>query len=121
MPEDAPIANAIAYGKSVWTSPGRVSVFICCVSLHECPSLQRSPRRVNTVSLSMHLMTWRTVRSASRVAALVLSVSAQTALAWGPQGHRTIGAIADRLLTPAAHEAMLQILEDDRDKFGNPS
>jgi hypothetical protein len=48
-------------------------------------------------------------------------LAAQTALAWGPQGHRTIGAIADRLLTPAAHAAVLEILADDRDKFGQPS
>jgi hypothetical protein len=41
--------------------------------------------------------------------------------AWGPQGHRTIGAIADRLLTPAAHAAVASLLADDRDKFGNPS
>jgi hypothetical protein len=69
----------------------------------------------------MHDASWTTLRSASRLAALMLGASAQAALAWGPQGHRTIGAIADRLLTPAAHEAVLQILEDDRDKFGNPS
>jgi hypothetical protein len=53
------------------------------------------------------------------MAALLLS--AQPAFAWGPQGHRTIGAIADRLLTPAAHAALLEILADDRDKFGHPS
>jgi S1/P1 Nuclease len=41
--------------------------------------------------------------------------------AWGPQGHRTVGAIADRLLTPAARIAVLQLLADDRDKFDNPS
>jgi hypothetical protein len=69
----------------------------------------------------MYYATWTTVRSAGRLAALLLSATAQAALAWGPQGHRTIGAIADRLLTPAAHEALLQILADDRDKFGNPS
>jgi len=50
-----------------------------------------------------------------------LLLAAQAAFAWGPQGHRTIGAIADRLLTPEAHAAVLQILADDRDKFGNPS
>jgi hypothetical protein len=57
--------------------------------------------------------------SACLVAGLLLG--AQTASAWGPQGHRTVGAIADRLLTPAAHAAVLQILRDDRDKFGIPS
>jgi hypothetical protein len=57
--------------------------------------------------------------TAALAAGLVLAVPA--AFAWGPQGHRTVGAIADRLLTPAAHAAVLRLLEDDRDKFGNPS
>lgn len=43
------------------------------------------------------------------------------ALAWGPQGHRTVGALADRLLTPQAHAAVEQLLAGDRDKFGRPS
>ena len=55
------------------------------------------------------------------VLAAGLLLTAPAALAWGPQGHRTIGAIADRLLTPGAHAAVLQLLEDDRDKFGNLS
>ena len=46
-----------------------------------------------------------------------LLVATQCALAWGPQGHRTIGAIADRLLTPAAQAEVLRILQNDRDKF----
>jgi len=58
-------------------------------------------------------------KKAALAASLLLA--AQAALAWGPQGHRTTGAIADRLLTPRAHAAVLQLLEDDRDKFGNPS
>jgi hypothetical protein len=41
--------------------------------------------------------------------------------AWGPQGHRTVGAIAERLLSPTTHEMVLKLLADDRDKFGNPS
>ncbi|MBV9317295.1 MAG: S1/P1 nuclease [Gammaproteobacteria bacterium] len=53
--------------------------------------------------------------------AVGLLLAAYSAFAWGPQGHRTIGAIADRLLTPAAHAAVLEILADDRDKFDNPS
>lgn len=53
--------------------------------------------------------------------AAILVLTAPAALAWGPQGHRTIGAIADRLLTPGAHAAVLRLLEDDRDKFGEPS
>jgi hypothetical protein len=50
-----------------------------------------------------------------------LLLTAQVVLAWGPQGHRTIGAIADRLLIPQAHTTVLQLLAEDRDKFGNPS
>jgi len=55
------------------------------------------------------------------VAAALLAASSMPTHAWGPQGHRTVGAIADRLLTPQAHEAVTVILADDRDKFGNPS
>ena len=43
------------------------------------------------------------------------------ACAWGPQGHRTVGAIADRLLTPEARAMVGELLAADRDKFGNPS
>jgi hypothetical protein len=67
----------------------------------------------------MHIAIRSTPARAALAAILVLT--AQAAVAWGPQGHRTIGAIADRLLTPGAHAAVLQLLEDDRDKFGNPS
>ena len=67
----------------------------------------------------MRTAIWSTPKKAALTASLLLA--AQAALAWGPQGHRTTGAIADRLLTPRAHAAVLQLLEDDRDKFGNPS
>jgi nuclease S1 len=46
---------------------------------------------------------------------------APCAWAWGPQGHRTVGAIADRLLTPSARVVVLKLLEADADKFGNAS
>ncbi|HUL19596.1 MAG TPA: S1/P1 nuclease [Steroidobacteraceae bacterium] len=52
---------------------------------------------------------------------LLLLAHAPLALAWGPQGHRTVGAIADRLLTPEARTQVQRLLADDRDKFGNPS
>ena len=52
---------------------------------------------------------------------LAAAGAAPLACAWGPQGHRTVGAIADRLLTPAARGVVAQLLVDDRDKFGNPS
>jgi S1/P1 Nuclease len=55
-------------------------------------------------------------------AALTLSVAyVPGAAAWGPQGHRTVGAIADRLLTPAARAQVAELLAADLDKFGNPS
>jgi hypothetical protein len=47
--------------------------------------------------------------------------AAGSAWGWGPQGHRTVGAIADRLLTPAARAQVGQLLSGDLDKFGNPS
>jgi nuclease S1 len=58
------------------------------------------------------------------LAALALSAAlsaASAAWAWGPQGHRTVGAIADRLLTPAASRAVAELLASDLDRFGNPS
>jgi hypothetical protein len=63
------------------------------------------------------------IRSTPRRAVLAagLLLVAPAALAWGPQGHRTIGAIADHLLTPGAHTAVLHILQNDRDKFDSPS
>jgi hypothetical protein len=69
----------------------------------------------------MRIRTRPTPRSAAGALAAGLLLAAHGALAWGPQGHRTIGAIADRLLTPGAHAVVLQLLEGDRDKFGNPS
>jgi hypothetical protein len=41
--------------------------------------------------------------------------------AWGPQGHRVVGAIADRLLNGEARAAVAQLLVNDLDKFGTPS
>jgi len=56
------------------------------------------------------------------VAMAVLAVaSAPPAAGWGPLGHRTVGAIADRLLTPAARGAVAQLLAADLDRFGEPS
>jgi hypothetical protein len=59
--------------------------------------------------------------SGCALALLLILAQAPLALAWGPQGHRTVGAIADRLLTPQARAAVQHLLADDRDKFGNPS
>jgi hypothetical protein len=59
--------------------------------------------------------------SAFAGALLFICCCAPTAWAWGPQGHRTVGAIADRLLTPQAHAVVQELLADDLDKFGNRS
>jgi hypothetical protein len=62
------------------------------------------------------------MRSLRAISSLVLlSCLAAPALGWGPQGHRTVGAIADRLLTREARAVVAQLLADDLDKFGNPS
>ena len=58
----------------------------------------------------------------SRICGIVLAFTCiPCAGAWGPQGHRTVGAIADRLLTPAARAQVAELLAADLDKFGNPS
>ncbi|MGC1728270.1 MAG: S1/P1 nuclease [Steroidobacteraceae bacterium] len=69
--------------------------------------------------------TTRGARERARLLPALLALTAvcvaPCAVAWGPQGHRTIGAIADRLLTREAHAAVAQLLAGDLDKFGNPS
>jgi hypothetical protein len=65
---------------------------------------------------------WQMLRMLCLVAWLFLaSAFAARAQAWGPQGHRTVGAIADRLLNAGARAQVAQLLSDDRDKFGNSS
>jgi len=62
------------------------------------------------------------MRSATFAVLMTLAVTVNPpAWAFGPQGHRTVGAIADQLLTPAARAAVAQLLNDDLDKFGRPS
>jgi hypothetical protein len=61
------------------------------------------------------------IRLLPALLALAAAAGAPDAGAWGPQGHRTVGAIADRLLTPQAHTVVEQLLAGDLDKFGNPS
>jgi hypothetical protein len=62
------------------------------------------------------------VRAVVPALLLVLGViGAGVAQAWGPQGHRTVAAIADQLLTPQAHELIAQLLTGDLDKYGNLS
>ena len=42
----------------------------------------------------------------------VIALAPNPASAWAFQGHRVVGAIADRLLTPAAKAQVQQILND---------
>jgi hypothetical protein len=59
--------------------------------------------------------------SVAVVGVLLFACCCAPARAWGPQGHHTVGAIADRLLTAQARAIVAQLLADDLDKFGNPS
>jgi hypothetical protein len=43
------------------------------------------------------------------------------AFSWGPQGHRTTGAVADLLLDEKARAAVIELLRDDLDAHGNAS
>jgi S1/P1 Nuclease len=63
------------------------------------------------------------MKKTSVLAALLTIASgyAAGASAWGGLGHRTVGAIAERLLSPAARVAVAELLSDDLDKFGAPS
>lgn len=54
-------------------------------------------------------------------ALLVLAAPAQAALAWGPEGHRMVGDIATRFLTPKANARILDLLGSDRLADGQPS
>jgi len=60
-------------------------------------------------------------RSLPAALLMLVSTCVPNAWAWSPQGHRTVGAIADRLLSPATRSVVAQLLRDDVDKFGNPS
>ncbi len=55
------------------------------------------------------------------IALLAVWMVTSPAMAWGPQGHRTIGAIADQLLNAQARAAVAELLRGDLDKYGNPS
>jgi len=52
---------------------------------------------------------------------LILGLMHGVALAWGPVGHRAVGAVADDLLSPAARAQLADLLADDRDREGQPS
>jgi len=82
-------------------------------AVYTAPLLNLTATHVDTASAMK--------RSAWVALALLGSSCGPGAWAWGPQGHRTVGAIADRLLTPQAHAVVIELLRDDRDKFGNPS
>jgi hypothetical protein len=60
-------------------------------------------------------------RIALSIITACLCLSAAWARAWGPLGHRTIGAIADQLLDDQARAAVADLLADDLDAHGHPS
>jgi hypothetical protein len=61
------------------------------------------------------------MKRTARVVAWLCTAVCLPSWAWGPQGHRTVGAIAERLLTPQAQAVLNQLLSAGLDKFGNPS
>src|SRR6266853_2967016 len=65
----------------------------------------------------------RQIKKSSLLGVLLLfaSTCAPGAWAWGPQGHRTVGAIADRLLSPRARAEVALLLRGDVDEFGAPT
>lgn len=56
-----------------------------------------------------------------RIVLLASCLHAGNALAWGEEGHRMVGAIADKHLTPEARRQVLALLKDDRLADGEPS
>jgi hypothetical protein len=52
----------------------------------------------------------RAVRATTRIAVAALCIVASQAWAWGPQGHSTVGAVADRLLAGTPAEPRLRAL-----------
>jgi hypothetical protein len=57
----------------------------------------------------------------SLAAGFALMTLSQLAAAWGPLGHRTIGAVAEAMLTTRARAEVARLLADDRDREGRPS
>jgi hypothetical protein len=53
--------------------------------------------------------------------ALLALLLARSAFAWGPEGHRIVGEIAQRYLNPKAQSRVLDLLQDDRMTDGQPS
>jgi len=67
-------------------------------------------------------MNFQQLRPALAVStALLLALAPGLAAAWGPVGHRAVGAVADQLLSPSAQAAVTELLADDRDRDGRPS
>src|SRR6266403_658589 len=58
---------------------------------------------------------------ATFLAGLAFMLLSQAASAWGPLGHRAIGAVAEALLAPGARAELARLLEGDRDRDGRPS
>ena len=63
----------------------------------------------------------RVRRTVSLLLAFALAGIPWCAQAWGPVGHRAVGAVADALLAPQARTAVAELLRSDRDREGRPS
>ncbi len=55
------------------------------------------------------------------IAAALALAAPPPAAAWGPLGHRTVGAVADALLTKGVRAEVARLLADDRDRDGHLS
>ncbi|HEY4038893.1 MAG TPA: S1/P1 nuclease [Burkholderiaceae bacterium] len=55
------------------------------------------------------------------LASLILVLLSQAASAWGPLGHRTVGRVAEAMLTPRARAEVARLLADDRGPDRRPS
>ena len=64
---------------------------------------------------------WPRAFAKSAALAVLVVLAPGLASAWGPVGHRAVGAVADQLLSPAAQAAVADLLAEDRDRDGQLS
>jgi hypothetical protein len=62
----------------------------------------------------------RILRARSLLAGLALTLLASAASAWGPVGHRAVGAVADNLVSDRTRAAVQVLLQSDVDAAGRP-
>ncbi len=100
------------------TAPAAAPCRATAGAVHVRPGVRAGRIDLAAASLSVG-MYLRRAAAALALAGLLLDGGA--AQAWGPVGHRAVGAVADRLLRPAARAAVLDLLADDRDAAGRYS